>query len=192
LTPQEAQAQLGRIREVMDRARAERVRGGDIYVAWGVVIVLCILATLGADAAGWPWGWVSFPVLCTLTGIWTGVRSRALGLQRMSYGGKIEASLWGAVSLGLVALLGGGLATGVLALEAVVPVVTVLTGAAVLVSGTAFGERMLQVSGAGFVLLAAPCFLLPWRTQYALFAVALVVGYIVPGVILVRRERAAA
>lgn len=192
MTPEEAQAQLSQIRRVMHRARAERVQGGGIYVVWGVVIVVCILCTLAGDVAGWPWGWVSFPVLCTLAGVWTGIRARGLGLQRTTYGGRVEATLWGAVSLGLLMLLGGGLATDVLPLEAVVPIVASLTGVALMASGTLFGERLLTGSGVGFVLMAGPCFALPWQVQYGLLAVALVLGYIVPGVILMRRERDAA
>jgi hypothetical protein len=189
MTPEEARDQLSTIRGVMNRARVERNASGIVYVVWGLVLVICIAATLGGDAAGWPYGWVAFPVLCTLTGAWTGIRARSKGLRRESYGGRIEGVLWGTVWAGLFVLVFGGLASGALPLEMVIPIVSVLSGVALATSGVIFGQKLLGASGAAFLLLAGPCMFLDWRSQYAVFAVAVLLGHVVPGVLLMRQER---
>lgn len=189
MTPEEARDQLAVIRDVIARARVERSASGAIYVAWGVVLVVCIAATLGADLAGWPYGWVSFPVLCTLTGIWTGFYARSRGLKRDTYAGRVEGTVYAAVGAAIFVLVFVGLATGALPLAVVIPVVSALTGVAVTTSGALFEHRLLKLSGAAFLLLPIPALFLEWRLQYAVFAVALVLGYIVPGVILMKQER---
>ena len=190
MTPEEAQAHLASIREVVDRAREERMQNSDIFVFWGVILVLCAVATLTGDALGWPWGWVSYPVACTLGGIWTGWVAFKRGLTRDTYGGRIEGALWGAVGLAMTVFLFGGLTSEVLPLEAVTPAISCLAGVALTTSGTVFKTPLLTYSGLAFILLSGPCFFLTWQAQYAVFAVALVFGYIIPGLILMRRERA--
>lgn len=190
MTPEEAQQHLQVIRQVVERARVERMAGAHIYVAWGAVIVVCIALTLGADAAGWPWGWVSFPLLGSLTGAWTAYEGRRAGLRRDTYGGRIEATLWFSAGTAIAVVLAGGLGSGTLPLEAVIPVISALTGAALCTSGTVFGQRLLTWSGVGFLLLVGPCFWLDWRTQYGLFGVAMLLGYVLPGVLLLRERDA--
>ncbi len=185
----EARDHLAIIREVVDRARTEQMASGDIYVGWGVVLVLCIALTLAGDAVDWHWGWVSFPVLGTITAVWTGVTARNRGLRRDTYGGRIEGTLWIAVGSGISILLAGGLGSDVLPLAAVIPSISVLVGVALLTSAAIYTQPMLRWSGVGFLLLAGPCFWLSWQTQYALFGVAMLFGYVVPGLMALRQEK---
>lgn len=191
MTPEEARENLAVIRDVVDRSREERNRGGDIYVAWGVVLVLCTALTLGGNAVDVNWGWVSYPILGTLTAVWTGWTARSRGLSRVTYGTRIEGTLWSATGAALFAVLTGGLASGALPLGAVIPMVLAVVGVAQTTSGTIYKSRVLGWSGIGFLVLSPFCFAFDWQTQYALFGVAMVLGYVVPGVILMREERTA-
>jgi hypothetical protein len=188
----DALSQLASIREVVDRARAERVRNGDIYVVWGVVLVLCIALTLLADALGQEYGWVAFPVLCTAAAAWSAWTARARGMRRATYGARIEGTMWASVGAAMFVLVFGGLASGALPLEAVVPIVLVMAGVGLFTAGAIYQEALLRWPGVAFGLTALPCMLLPWRAQYVVFGLALIAGYIVPGVLLMRKERSAA
>jgi len=191
MTPEEVHDHLVAIREVVDRAREERVRHSDMFVVWGIVLVCCTMATLAGDAVGWPWGWVTYPVLGSIAAGWTAWTAWGRGLRHDTYGGRIEGTAWASVVVGLVVLLLGGLTSGVLPLEAITPIVSVLAGVALTVAGAIYRTWVLAGSGWAFIGLALPCFFLPWQAQYALFAVALVFGYVVPGLVLMRRERRA-
>ena len=72
------------------------------------------------------------------------------------------------------------------------PAISAMTGVGLTTSGTIYEQRLLTWSGWGFLALVLPCLLLDWRTQYAVFAVAMVFGYVLPGIAVWRQGKSAA
>ena len=189
MTPEEAQEHLATIRRVVDRSRAERARSGDIYVVWGVIVVLCDALTLGAAWMDVDYGWVSWPILGVAGAVWTAYTAYTRDLSRKTYGTRVEGAVWQATGVAIFLLLTGGMTSGALPLTAIVPLVSALVAVAMVTSGAVYSTPLLTWSGWGMMATAAITLPLDWMAQYAIYGVAMVAFYIVPGVRLMRSER---
>ncbi len=184
----QAREHLAIIAEVVQRSRVERAKSGDIYVVWGVVTVICVVATLLSDYYDVLWGFLSWPVLCTVAAGWTATVARRRSLKRETYGTRIEGAAWLSAGAAMFVLVFGGLATQTLEISAIIPVVCCCIGSAMATSGSVYRSTMLKVASGLFFVTAAVCLFLAWQVQYMTFAVVMVLGYIWPGVVLMRED----
>jgi hypothetical protein len=185
----EARRQLALIHDVVDRSRRERAASGDIYVVWGAVVCFCLAATVLGDWLGWSAGWIAWPLLMPFASgysVWSGRRN---AMQVGTFVGRVEGHLWGAITVALVIVVFGGLSTGALALTAAIPVVSAIAGVGMVASGALYRSPLMTWPGWMFIGVSAVCLPLPWQVQYGVFGVAIAVGYIVPGVLMMRASR---
>lgn len=190
MTAEEAARNLALIREVIERSRAERARSGDIYLVWGLAILVSDAITIGAQVlAGFPHGWVAFLVLTPLAAIYATAVGWRRSLRLSTFGSRVEGQLWTFSLLSMTAVLGGGAAAGEIGLQHIVPLVSSVLGVAHGTAGALFGSRLATGSGLAFVAVAGASFFLSVPAQHALFLAAMVVGYVVPGVRWIVEER---
>jgi hypothetical protein len=186
--PAEVAAHLAQIRDVIARSRAERARSGDIYLVWGIVIIVADLSTMMGDLLGFP-GWIAYPALTPIGAIYAGVSASRRSRTWSSFGSRVEGRLWIMVTLAGGALTIGGLGAGLFPLEAIVPLVCAVVGVAIGTCGALFDSRAMTLSGVMFVVVSAVGAFFPGVIQHLLFIGAMLAGYIGPAVAMLRDER---
>lgn len=190
MNAEEAARNLATIREVIDRSRAERARSGDIYLVYGVVVVLADAITVGSGALlDWQYGWLAFPILAPVAVAYAAIVSRRRSLEMSTFGFRIEGRLWMFTSLAFGAVFAAGAWDGLLGLRAIVPLICAAIGVAMGTSGALFASRGMTASGLMFVAVAGGSCLLPLTAQHLLFMAAVLAGYVVPGALWLRDER---
>lgn len=190
LRPEDAAAHIQAIRAMVDRSRSDRARTGDIYVAWGVIVGLALLLHAGLDLYGSATPWIAWPVLAPIGMGYAAWRGRQEAGQAITYASRVEARLWMIVGLVLLVLCIGGPMSGTLPLRAITPVVSGVIAVGLGTSSELYRYRPLGYAGTFFVVVALVSLYLPWQAQFALMGVALLLGYVVPGVMMTRAARA--
>jgi hypothetical protein len=185
-TPEE---HLAQIRQVIARSKAERARSGDIYLVWGLIIVLAEAATLAGEHLGFPWGWLCFPVGLPVGVLYAAWASRRRELDWSTFGARVEGQTWMFATAAMTVLFTAGFASGLLDLRAIVPLVCSVVGLAMGSSGALFDSRMFTLSGSMFIAVAGISCFLPMTSQHLLFMAAMVLGYLGPALVLLWGER---
>ncbi len=178
------------ITRVVAASRRERARIGHIYVLWGIIV----LVGTGAHAIGIhlsvPYMWVIWPVLMVGGGAYSVVEGRKLARNSvLTLGGRIEGDTWEACGLALLCVAFLGPLSGSIPGERVVPIISLLLGVAVVTVGSVYRYRFVKISGYGFIGGGAGSFFLTWPWPSVVFGVLLVLGYILPGIRMVRMVR---
>lgn len=190
MTPEEATRQLRAIHEMVQQSRTDRARTGDIYVAWGLVAVLGIAGQLGLDLAGSTLDWAAWLVVIPVGMGYSIWRGREEAGRRVTWASRVEARVWQLAMLAIGIACAAGRLSDALPLAAITSIVMAIVGLAVGTSAELYRARSLYLASAVFFAVAAVAPFLEWRSQLGLMGGALVVGYIVPGVIMMRAVRA--
>jgi len=185
---EEAARQLAIIHQVVDQSRQERTQSGDIYIVWGVLVCICIAGTLVGDALEQP-GWMAWPLLMPIGAVYASYVGRKREAQVGTYMNRVESRLWISAGFVLFGVVGGGMASGALSLNAVIPIVSGVIGIAMVTSGALYKSGLMTWPGWMFIILAMVCFLFPWQMQYAAFGLATIAGYIIPGILMIRQSK---
>jgi hypothetical protein len=186
-SPAEAAEHLAQIRQVIARSRAERARSGDIYLFWAIVIVAADASTLAGDLYGFP-GWLAYPLGVPIGVVYAALSSIRRQRTWSSFGSRVEGRLWAMTTAAMVALSIGGFGTGLLNPRAIVPLVCAVVGIAIGTSGALFDSRARTLAGGMFVTVAAVGWFVSPVTQHLLFIAAMIAGYVVPALAMLRDE----
>jgi hypothetical protein len=106
-----------------------------------------------------------------------------------TFGFRVEGRMWMLATAALVGLMVAGFATGAMRVEAIVPTVCAVIGVCTGTSGVLFSSRPMTWAGWMFVACACGTFFVPLVAQHLLFDLALALGYLLPGALLLRDER---
>ncbi|MEO0334058.1 MAG: hypothetical protein AAF223_20685, partial [Bacteroidota bacterium] len=99
-----------------------------------------------------------------------------------TYVGALMQSLWLAVFIGImITLVAAALVTGY---QIAYPVILLLYGIGIFISGSLFRFIPLIIGGVGCWVIALAAYFVPFQTQLLLLALATMVGYIIPGYLL--------
>lgn len=181
MTPEES---LSLISEVLKEAKARQQENGLIYLYWGIVIVLASSAHFYLNATGQYqyifYAYLIYPVAGALMYVLFGkyFKARKRGENAI---GRILTRVWLFVG-GNLMVLGFGFAF-ILA-EHLIPVILLMQGLAIFVSGVAVNNRPLIIGGIVANSAGIGALFVPPAYQPLVMAIATVFSQIIPGILL--------
>lgn len=180
------------IRRMIESSRRDRCESGDIYVMWGVIVLIGTVVEVVGVHLEWSHPWLGWLLLGSVGGAYSAVitRRRVASAKVLTYASKIEGFTWliAAVAIASTAFIAG--ATGALHHDLITPVLSLIIAVAIGTSGAVYENRWLQASSLGFIATGTVSFFLGRPYPQLLFAAMVVVGYIMPGLAMRRALRA--
>ena len=190
MSDQNLHQDIDTIRRMIESSRRDRASSGDIYVAWGVIVLLgTLLETLGMHLQ-WTRPWLVWLILGTLGGVYSGVvgHRRAAAAKVLTYASKVEGHAWLMCGISIIAVAFVGGATGAIPHQLITPLISLLIAVAIGVSGAVYENTALRAAGFGFAAVGIASLFLERPAPQILFAAMIVVGYILPGVAMNRSQ----
>ena len=183
LTPKES---LDMIREIISESRSRLEEDGFIYIFWGILIALAsfgqyYLLTQGMYEVNY------YPYfILPLGGVYTYFYYSRKENRPTNHIGKSISVLWIVLGLNMFAL---GFSYGMMLDTELVPVLLILLGIGIAVSGRLIQSTFL--TGAGVVpnLLGLVCFFLPQMQHSLVMGIVAIVGVALPGFYLRNQHR---
>lgn len=183
MTPSQS---LQLIQEMVQQARQSVQKSNFHFLAWGVLFALAgvvdhLLIQRGLEAH-----WLVWPIMGVVGGVLSGVHGARQGRRQQvtTLMDRVQMWLWGSYTvtmvLIIVAAVAGGLDPN--------PYVLLLTGLPTFVTGALIRFRPLMVGGMLFWVIGLVSLFALREYSSLVFAFAIVVGYIVPGILLKRHE----
>ncbi len=192
MTQHDAQQDLAYIRQVMEQTRRYTAAQGVFFVIWGVAVSFALLLTwlqiLGRIGGN------NFVVWrATMLGAWGLTMYFAWQQQRDSavpYHAQLIGMNWTAVGIAMGLAFFVGVPTHALSVQAIPGLSALFVGVGIFNTGQLSTIRWLSGIGAGWLVCGALMLAFPGVHNILAMAVLLFVGQIVPGLILMREERA--
>jgi hypothetical protein len=185
LTPQES---LRLIESMIGQARRNFSRMSFYFLLWGFLLIAAMVVTflLRDSVSGWQHG-AAWGVAGTLGGIISGVRGAREGRKEL-VSNPMDSTigwLWSAFVITMILLIAFSVRSRVDATIAI----TMLTGLPTFITGQAMRFRPLVLGGVLFWLAGvAMLFVTDPQGVLVIYCSAMVLGYIVPGILLKRHE----
>lgn len=192
MTQHDAAQDLAYIRQVMEQSRRYTAAQGVFFVIWGVAVSLALLLTWlqilghigGSNFLVWgvvmvaAWG-------LTMYCAWQQHRDSAT-----PYHAQLIGMNWTAVGIAMGLAFFVGVPTQALSVQAIPGLSALFVGVGIFNTGHLSSIRWL--AGVGVVWLACGALMLAWPGVHNIMAMAvlLLVGQILPGLVLMREERA--
>ncbi|MEN0060763.1 MAG: hypothetical protein AAGA48_01370 [Myxococcota bacterium] len=186
---EDAASHLAAIREMVERSRHDRIRTGDIYVVWAVVVIAALLGQVMLDRWGFSQPWMAWFMTTPAAVAYSIFRGRQQANRVFTYANRVEARTWLFTGLAMGALAFGGPASGMLPPAAIVPILCSILAVALATAGALYRYRPVTGSAVLFLIAGIMSWFLTWQLQFALFAVVLLLGYVVPGIWMMRAAR---
>lgn len=184
--PMTPEASLRLIDEMLQQAKRSFSRMSFYFLLWGGLLLVATLAEYAMNRAGLPNGWLGWPILGTLGGIISAVHGSREGRKAgaSTFTDRVFMWVWLAFTLTLVIVIISSVQVG----QRPGPWVSILTAMPTMISGGILRFRPLIIGGVLFWVFGLLA-LFQWPEHGALlFALALLLGYIVPGFLLKRQE----
>jgi len=178
LTPEKS---LEIITQVINEARTKLEENGFIYVFWGVLTAIAsisqfiLLKNEYYDINYYPY------FLMPLGGIYTGYYFYRKGKTKPNQIGKIVGVAWVTISLNIMIL---AFAFSYILQEHLTPIILILLGIGLFISGGAIKSRLIIVSGILINISGYICFNLKWINHSLLMCIVSVIAILIPGIIL--------
>lgn len=183
LSPEQS---LKLIESMIGEAKRSFSRMSFYFLLWGALLLLATLAEYAAGRAGLPNGWLGWPILGTLGGIISARHGAREGRKTgaSTFTDRVFMWVWTVFTLTLIIVIISCVQVG----QRPGPWVSILTAMPTMISGGILRFRPLIIGGVLFWVLGLFS-LFQWPEHGALlFALALLLGYIVPGFLLKRQE----
>lgn len=194
MTQHDAAADLAYIRQVMEQTRRYTAAKGIFFVLWGTIVSLALVATW-FQWHRWLGGtnfemWIGAMVVGWLATLWLARREAQQGAA--PYHAHLIGMNWTAVGIAMMAFYFVGVPAKTIPFQAVPGLSALLVGIGIFNTGFLAGVRWLVAVAALWFVVGA--LLLAFSGPYSLWAMValLVVGEVIPGIVLMRQERAAA
>jgi len=183
--------ELAEIRRAVEVARRDRAIHGDIYVLWGLIVALgTVLEAVGIDR-GVESPWIVWPVLATLGGIYSAITGhrRERSTRVLTHAAKVEGQTWLAATIAVVIVSFIGGVSGRIPYPLITPLLSVILGVPLRTTGTLYDSRHLRLASLGFFACGAISLFLDRPYPQILFTLMMLVGYVWPGLAMIRAER---
>lgn len=183
LTPKES---LDMIREIISESRSRLEEDGFIYIFWGILIALAsfgqyYLLTQGMYEVNY------YPYfILPLGGVYTYFYYSRKENRPTNHIGKSISVLWIVLGLNMFAL---GFSYGMMLDTELVPVLLILLGIGIAVSGRLIQSTFLTGAGVVTNLLGLVCFFLPQMQHSLVMGIVAIVGVALPGFYLRNQHR---
>ncbi len=183
--------ELAEIRRAVEVARRDRAIHGDIYVLWGIIVALgTVIEAIGIQQ-GLPFPWMVWPILGSVGGIYSVIigSRRERTTKVLTYAGKVEAQTWLAATIAVVIVSFVGGISRQIPYRLITPLLSIILAVPLRTTGTLYDNRHLRLASLGFFASGALSLFLDRPYPQILFALMMIVGYIGPGVAMIRAER---
>lgn len=189
MTVDDARADLAYIRHMMEDARYATSVGGGFFIAWGIAIGLGLLATWAHLAGHWEVpNFAAWTMCIALGGIATFFLVRR-EQRAATPASRLVGMVWLSMGVSLLIIFFIGVGSGNLAPVHMPALSSTLAGGAVFLTGVLAGLAWLR--NLAFAWWAGAVVMFAWPGMYVLLlmGVMLLVLYVVPGIVLIRRDR---
>ena len=178
LTTQES---LNIITEMINNAKGNARENSVYFLLWGTVIAVANLGMFTLIKLNYPYPYIVWLIIIPawlftmVTGYKQGKKARVT-----SHFDRITAWLWFSFGICILTLIPFGRMID----WQLSPVIMLISTVPTIVSGVIIKFRPLIIGGISFWLFGILCFLAPQPWQFVLSAIAVIVGYLIPGVML--------
>lgn len=185
LTPEQS---LELITSVIQEAKSKFEENGLIYVFWGVLIAIASLSQFYLLSNGYQqinyYPYVLMPLGAIMT--WFYIYQKKGKESKPNQVSRIIGYLWAAVSLNLLIV---GCFMGAYLKINLIPVLLILIGIGILVSGGAIKSKVLIISGVLINIAAFICFQIDWLYQPLVMGLLAIFAILIPGMILMNQHK---
>jgi hypothetical protein len=180
------QQSLATIQAMISEAKQSFQRSNFYFLTWGVLFALAGVIDHVLKQRGVELHWLVWPVMGIVGGVISGVHcareGRRQGVQTLM--DRVQAWLWSSYTLTMMLMIIAVVSSG----QDPNPYVLLLTGLPTFVTGALIRFRPLMVGGLLFWGIGLVSLFAFREFSSLVFAFAIVVGYIVPGILLKRQE----
>lgn len=191
MSVQDARADLAYIRRLMEDTRQATYVSGGYFIVWGIVIGAGLLMTWLQLTGRMPvMPMLSWSACLAVGGIGTFFLVREEQRQPVETpAGRLIGMVWGSVGISMLIIFFVGTGTGALSGSLMPPLSSTFVGTAVFLTGMLAGLNWVRNLAFGWWLGAAAMFAWPGLHVLLLMGLMLLVLYVIPGVILIRKKR---
>ena len=186
LTPQQS---LELIKETISQARSSFMRISPFFLVWGIVFVIAGLVEFYLKTSGNQFFWTSWPIAGVIGGVLTGVvgyRQSKAQAGNSTFIDRVMSLLWGTYTFSLFVLLYMTVSSQV----DPNPYVMLITAIPTFITGTIIRFPIMNYGAFAFWIGAVLALNIDTMYSGLIFSCALVVGYLLPGFTLSKKENA--
>lgn len=179
--------------EMIENAKANIQKGsGAYFLLWGYLVSLAGLTNFIFYRETWAgFAWLAMLPLGFIGEIFIRRKMNRHKKRTYTYTDRIVGGTWLAfsISMGIMLIAGFGFIK--------VPngsyyffyiILLLLAALALYISGVAYRFKPLKFGAIACWVCAASCFFVPWRYNILLYVIGFVIGYIIPGHLLIRKD----
>lgn len=183
LTPSES---LKLIDDMIRQANRSFHRMSYYFLLWGVVLIVAMASQLIAIYAGWSDHGYTMIIAGIIGGVLSAIHGRREGQREAASSpmDRVLVWLWAGFIITMLIMIVAGGTQG----QAPGAGIVVLTGLPTFLTGQMMKFKPLILGGILFWVLGAVSYLVEPMTGAVLYVVAMLLGYIVPGIMLKRQE----
>ncbi len=176
------------ITQVINEARNKFEENGFIYTFWGALIAIATLSQFVLlkneyySISYYPY------FLMPLGGIFTGYYFSKKKTNKGNLISKIVSIAWIVLSLNMMIL---GFVFATVLKESLIPVILILQGVGMVISGGAVKSKLLMYAGIVVNISGMICFNLDWSYQPLLAGIISIIAILIPGIILMNKHKKA-
>ncbi|RMF07005.1 MAG: hypothetical protein D6762_08365 [Candidatus Neomarinimicrobiota bacterium] len=184
--------QLDIIQSMIEMTRQRVARSGKFFIFWGWWILFALLGQYGlvlTENTRWIWIW--WLGISVTGGLYTGWRARRM-IHDAGLRTKVDSyiiTLWQGCAILILLLAFVALPLGTISIRALNPLLMLILGLGVLMTGIFLDWRGLKQAGLLWWLAGVIAMFLPWEIHGLIMAATLIPGYLVPGYVLERKFR---
>jgi len=185
---QQLHEELALIKKMISASRRVRAESGDIYLVVGLLLILAGLIDMLIASS---MSWIAWPVAGAIGWVYaliSGIR-RARTTNHVTYGPRVEGVAWTVTCLVIATLVGMYIPKGIISWEVMFPLMGLLLSIPLAVSGALYRYWPLSAGAAVFLVSGVLGIWLTPEVRGPLFLVSMAVGYIAPGVAMLRMSR---
>lgn len=183
MSPQES---LDLIQHMIRQTKASFVQISYYFLMWGILLSLAGISEYVLQyVVNYQHHYIGWPIAGVLGGILAALHGNRSSEEPRHFSGRLIGFLWGGFGLTLLVFLvctsGTGVEPG--------PYIILLTGLPTFVSGGIMRFRPLMIGGVLFWIFGIITFFFLPEYRSLLFSLAIITGYIIPGLMLRRAEQ---
>jgi hypothetical protein len=184
LTPAES---LKLIEDMIGQAKRSFHRMSYYFLLWGVLLILAMASQLITAYAGWSDHGYAMGIAGILGGVLSTIHGRREGKREQASTAmdRVLVWLWSAFIITMLTTIVG---YGIAGRGTPAGSIMILTGLPTFLTGQMMRFKPLIIGGILFWVLGAVCFYVEPVVMAALYIIAMLFGYVVPGIMLKRQE----